>query len=544
MSLEVINNLVGGLGLFLLGMWLMTDGLKLAAGEALQAILERWTRTPARAFSSGFLITAVVQSSSATTVATVGFVNAGLMVLTQAIWVIVGANAGTTMTSWLVAIVGIKVDVGAFAMLLLGGGMFGRIIAGGRARLAGLAQAISGFGAFFLGISALQAAFSDVTPLIEALPLGDQGLGAMLGFVALGFVMTVLTQSSSAAMAIVLTASAGGAIPLAMAACVVIGTNLGTTSTAILAVINATPAARRVAAGHVVFNATAAALALGLLAPLLWLSDAAATRIDGGAGMATVLAVFHTLFNVIGAIAMALMYRSLVRWLEKQFVSPLEDLGRPHHLDDTLLQVPAIALSGLAMELGRLIPGGFGEVRRVVADHTRPAIANPAVTNGYLRLSQRVRQFIAQLGVTRLPADLMDVLPSLIRATQHLDEALVASAALARLPLVDHPADHAAFDWLQQVAHECLDVGEAGELHLHHDELLDDRARRLDAAYEDEKDWLLTSAVSGSLKVEAMEPLLERAQLLRRCGMQAIKTQRRLRQIATIRGSPWEGVRA
>lgn len=544
MSLEVINNLVGGLGLFLLGMWLMTDGLKLAAGEALQAILERWTRTPARAFSSGFLITAVVQSSSATTVATVGFVNAGLMVLTQAIWVIVGANAGTTMTSWLVAIVGIKVDVGAFAMLLLGGGMFGRIIAGGRARLAGLAQAISGFGAFFLGISALQAAFSDVTPLIEALPLGDQGLGAMLGFVALGFVMTVLTQSSSAAMAIVLTASAGGAIPLAMAACVVIGTNLGTTSTAILAVINATPAARRVAAGHVVFNATAAALALGLLAPLLWLSDAAATRIDGGAGMATVLAVFHTLFNVIGAIAMALMYRSLVRWLEKQFISPLEDLGRPHHLDDTLLQVPVIALSGLAMELGRLIPGGFGEVRRVVADNTRPAIANPAVTNGYLRLSQRVRQFIAQLGVTRLPADLMDVLPSLIRATQHLDEALVASAALARLPLVDHPADHAAFDWLQQVAHECLDVGEAGELHLHHDELLDDRARRLDAAYEDEKDWRLTSAVSGSLKVEAMEPLLERAQLLRRCGMQAIKTQRRLRQIATIRGSPWEGVRA
>lgn len=544
MSLEVINNLVGGLGLFLLGMWLMTDGLKLAAGEALQAILERWTRTPARAFSSGFLITAVVQSSSATTVATVGFVNAGLMVLTQAIWVIVGANAGTTMTSWLVAIVGIKVDVGAFAMLLLGGGMFGRIIAGGRARLAGLAQAITGFGAFFLGISALQAAFSDVTPLIEALPLGDQGLGAMLGFVALGFVMTVLTQSSSAAMAIVLTASAAGAIPLAMAACVVIGTNLGTTSTAILAVINATPAARRVAAGHVVFNATAAALALGLLAPLLWLSDAAATRIDGGAGMATVLAVFHTLFNVIGAIAMALMYRSLVRWLEKQFISPLEDLGRPHHLDDTLLQVPVIALSGLAMELGRLIPGGFGEVRRVVADHTRPAIANPAVTNGYLRLSQRVRQFIAQLGVTRLPADLMDVLPSLIRATQHLDEALVASAALARLPLVDHPADHAAFDWLQQVAHECLDVGEAGELHLHHDELLDDRARRLDAAYEDEKDWLLTSAVSGSLKVEAMEPLLERAQLLRRCGMQAIKTQRRLRQIATIRGSPWEGVRA
>lgn len=541
MLLAVINNLVGGLGLFLLGMWLMTDGLKLAAGEALQAILERWTRTPARAFSSGFLITAVVQSSSATTVATVGFVNAGLMVLSQAIWVIVGANAGTTMTSWLVAIIGIKVDVGAFAMLLLGGGMFGRIIAGPRVRVAGLAQAISGFGAFFLGISALQTAFADITPFIEALPLGDQGVGAMLGFVALGFVMTVLTQSSSAAMAIVLTASAGGGVPLAMAACVVIGTNLGTTSTAILAVINATPAARRVGAGHVVFNATAAVLALALLAPLLWLSQATATWIDGGAGMATVLAVFHTLFNVIGAIAMALMYRNLVRWLEQHFVSPFEDLGRPHHLDDTLLQVPAIALSGLAMELGRLIPGGFGEVRQVVADHTRPGVANPAVTNGYLHLSQRVRQFIAQLGATRLPADLMNVLPALIRATQHLDEALVASAALARLPLPDGRADHTSVETLQHIVLECLDVGDAQDLHLHHEDLLDVRARRLEAAYEDEKDWLLTAAVSGTLKVEAMEPLLERAQLLRRCGAQAIKTQRRLRQIAIIRGSPWDG---
>jgi phosphate:Na+ symporter len=534
MTLALVNNLVGGLGLFLLGMWLMTDGLKLAAGEALQAILQRWTRTRPRAFSSGFLITALVQSSSATTVATIGFVNAGLMTLAQAIWVIVGANAGTTMTSWLVALVGIKVDVGAFAMLLLGGGMFGRIIAGGRVRFAGLAQAISGFGAFFLGVASLQAAFAGLTPYLTALPVGDQGFAALLGFVVLGFSMTVLTQSSSAAMAIALTASAAGGIPLSLAAAVVIGTNLGTTSTALVAVINATPPARRVAAGHVVFNCVAAALALALLPALLWFSEHAAAAIDPDGGMATVLAVFHTLFNLVGALAMVLFSGRLVRWLEARFVSPLEDMGRPHHLDDTLLQVPAIALRGLAMELGRLMPEGFGEVGRLVAAPTGTAQANPALSSAYLRLSQRVRQFIAQLGATRLPADLMDALPSLIRATQHLDEALVASEALARLPDLDHRADHAAADALQRAAEEALDLGGLADLQLDHPELLEERARQLELAYEAEKDRLLGAAAAGTLPVAVMESLLERAQLWRRCASLALKAQRRLGSVKAI----------
>lgn len=534
MTLALFNNLIGGLGLFLLGMWLMTDGLKLAAGEALQSILERWTRTPPRAFSSGFLITALVQSSSATTVATIGFVNAGLMGLGQAIWVIVGSNAGTTMTSWLVALVGIKVDVGAFAMLLLGGGMFARIASGGRARLAGAAQAVSGFGAFFLGIAALQAAFEGLTPYMAALPLGDEGAAAIAGFVGIGFAMTVLTQSSSAAMAIALTASAAGGIPLTLAAAVVIGTNLGTTSTALLAVLNATPAARRVAAGHVLFNLVATALALITLPALLWLSVHAARLVDTSGGMASVLAVFHTLFNLLGALAMVALYPRLVAFLEKRFVSPLEDLGRPHHLDATLLEVPAIALRGLAMELGRLMPEGFGEVRRIVAAPTGSASADPATASAYLRLSQEVRQFIARLGATRLPADIMEALPSLIRATQHLDEALVAGETLAALPAPGPRTDHAAADALQRAACECLDLGALAAMEIDHPELLEQRGNRLELAYEAEKDRLLTAAASGSLPVAEMETLLERAQLWRRCASVALKAQRRLGSVKAI----------
>lgn len=534
MTTALVNNLIGGLGLFLLGMWLMTDGLKLAAGEALQAILERWTRTPPRAFSSGFLITALVQSSSATTVATIGFVNAGLMSLGQAIWVIVGANAGTTMTSWLVALVGIKVDVGAFAMLLLGGGMFGRIAAAGRTRIAGSAQAVSGFGAFFLGIAALQEAFKGLTPYMVALPMGDTGAAGIAGFLAIGFAMTVLTQSSSAAMAIALTASAAGGVPLTLAAAVVIGTNLGTTSTALLAVLNATPPARRVAAGHVVFNLLASFLALALLPVLLWMSVRAASLIDPAGGMASVLAVFHTLFNLVGALAMVAIFPRLLAWLEGRFVSPLEDLARLHHLDATLLEVPAIALRGLAMELGRIMPQGFGEVRRVVAAPTGNTLADPAAASAHLRLSQEVREFIARLGATRLPADIMAALPSLIRATQHLDEALVAAENLAALPVLASATDDPASRALQRAACDALDLGALAAMELDHPELLDERARRLELAYEAEKDRLLTGAASGALPVGIMETLLERAQLWRRCGSVALKAQRRLGSVAAI----------
>ena len=534
MTLAMVNHLVGGLGLFLLGMWLMTDGLKLAAGEVLQSILQRGTRTPLRAFFSGFLITAIVQSSSATTVATVGFVNAGLMALYQAVWVVIGANAGTTMTSWLVAIVGIKVDVGAFALLLVGVGMIGRLLAGSSLRRAGLGQAIAGFGAFFLGIGTLQTAFADITPYLHFLPVGENGILAMLAFTALGILLTVLTQSSSAAMAITLTASVTGSIPLSLAAATVIGTNIGTTSTTLFAAINSTPAARRVAVAHVTFNMVAALLAFALLPFLLWTSQGAANLIDGGMAMATVLAVFHTLFNFSGALAIWPLRDRFINWLSARFISPVDDMGRPAFLDDTLLEVPTIALRGLAMEMSHLIPNGFALVRRCIASSGTKAAAECIAAQGsMLRLSREVRQFIAQLGSNRLPDDIAQALPSLIRATQHLDEALVASHTLINRPNTE-PTSHPSAAKLRDAALDCLDTGRPGEISLHDPDLLDSRASRLEAAYENEKADLLNAAASGRMSVNAMEQRLDRAQILRRCGILAIKVQRRLVSVGPL----------
>ncbi|MEJ2574476.1 MAG: Na/Pi symporter [Gammaproteobacteria bacterium] len=229
MSLALMENLLGGMGLFLMGMWLLSEGLKLAGGHALRIILSHWTGTPLRGLLSGVFITSLVQSSSAVTVATIGFVNAGLISLQRAVRVIYGSNIGTTVTGWLVAFVGLQFDIKVFALPLIGIGMLLRISGGGTRRAAS-GTALAGFGLFFVGIDFLRLAFAGLSqhvPLGAALNGGAGGLA--LAFVA-GVLITVLMQSSSAAMAITLTAAAGGALPVAAAAAMVIGTNIGTTS--------------------------------------------------------------------------------------------------------------------------------------------------------------------------------------------------------------------------------------------------------------------------------------------------------------------------
>ncbi|HMM70993.1 MAG TPA: Na/Pi symporter, partial [Rhodocyclaceae bacterium] len=197
-DLPTLGTMAGGLGLFLLGMGLMTDGLKLAAGAALHRILAGATRTRWHALGSGILVTALVQSSSAVTVAAIGFVNAGLLALGPALWVLFGANVGTTMTGWIVALVGLKFKIEALAMPLAGLGALLRLTGEGR-RSGAIGTALAGFGLLFMGIALLQQAFAGLAGQIS-LPQGEGPL-AVLAQIGIGVLMTVLMQSSSAAMA-------------------------------------------------------------------------------------------------------------------------------------------------------------------------------------------------------------------------------------------------------------------------------------------------------------------------------------------------------
>jgi phosphate:Na+ symporter len=542
----IAATLIGGIGLFLLGMWLMTEGLRVAAGDALRVILQNWIKSGLQGVLAGILITAIVQSSTIVTVATLGFVNAGLMSLGQAIWVIFGTNVGTTMTGWLVAVIGVKVDIGMLALPLIGIGMLARLAFGRNMRRSGIGQALAGFGVFFLGINVLQAGFADLAPLVAAEAIAPPGWAGRLLFLGLGFVLTQLTQSSSASIAIILTASAGGSVPFELGAAAVIGTNIGTTTTALLAAIGATSAAKRVASAHIAFNLLTGIVAILLTLPLTHVADFLAGLFGAGSDMPTRLAIFHTLFNVLGVLLIWPLAVPLVRFLSRRFVTQAESLGQPRHLDRTITAVPALALRSLVLELLRMRDMAFAAATRRVIDAGAVGADVVAQEQGVTALGQAVRKFIAGLSAGPLPDDVVVALPDLLRATQHLEdmtrraEQLAAGgtapshemvnlrkAVLASLAQrADQPASYREASYREASAPETSDretglaLDAAGALAV--------IAAAVEDHYQKTKSELLRRAATGGLSLDAMESAQRDAQLLRRCADSAIKAQRRL----------------
>jgi phosphate:Na+ symporter len=429
-SVSLVAGLVGGIGLFLLGMHLMTDGLKLAAGGALASMLSRWTGTPLRGLLSGALITAIVQSSSAVTVATIGFVNAGLMRLSQALTVIYGSNVGTTMTGWLVAILGFHVNVRAFALPAVGIGMLAQLL-GSERRIAAFGRALAGFGVFFLGIEALKTTFLGLGDRFELSAYAGGGPGDLVLAVGVGFALTLLMQSSSAAIAVVLTAAGGGALPATTAAAAIVGANVGTTSTAVVSVLGATPNARRVAAGHIAFNVITGAVAL-LLLPFILFGLAYAVRELGlGTGSAALLALFHSTFNVLGVALMWPLRGRLVRWLEHHFRTAEEDEARTRYLDRNVLATPSLAVRALGLELGRI--GGLARRMgiRSLGESTPDTARLEAERRTLDALVDAVGSFVGTLQRSKLPAELDGALPAALRVSRYYSEAAELATLLA-----------------------------------------------------------------------------------------------------------------
>ena len=430
MSFAIFGTLLGGIGLFLLGMTLMTDGLKLAAGKALRNILENSTKTPIRGVFSGALITSVVQSSGVVTVAIIGFVNAGLMNLGQAVTIIYGTNIGTTMTSWLVAIIGFELNIKAFALPAIGLGMMLRLIKG-PGRQGAIGEALAGFGVFFMGIDVLKSGFEGIGSGIHLAWQGD-GIVSILFYLAIGFLLTVIMQSSSAAIAITLTATAGGVIPIENAAVLVIGANVGSTSTAALAVLGSTPNAKRVAAAHMAFNVITGAVALFLLPLLLKFISSIRAILGQDAGPVTILAMFHTLFNVLGVLILWPFTKTMIRKLKRLFRSAEEDEAKPVYLDKNVIATPVLAMHALQKELARL---GI-IVRRMAkgALSTEIGISPQLVKDKAVfdQLEIAVGDFVNHMQRSNLPAELDDALPNCLRITGYYASITELSTMIAK----------------------------------------------------------------------------------------------------------------
>jgi phosphate:Na+ symporter len=532
-GLILAGALLGGVGFFLLGMRLITDGLKLAGGESLRRILEGWTRTPLRGVAAGALVTGLVQSSSAVTVAAIGFVNAGVLTLGPAVGVVFGSNVGTTMTSWIVAAVGVDVNVAAFALPLVGVGMALQLV--GRGRRAALGGALAGFGVFFFGIELLGGAFKGIGEYVELAPATGVGMASLPLFVAIGFALTALTQSSSAALAMTLTAAAGGLIPLEEAAAATIGANLGTTSTAAIAVLGATPNARRVAAAHVLFNAVAALAALAVL-PLLLVGTArflGALGLD--AGPATLLALFHTLFNLLGLALLLPFTPRLVRLLRGWFRTAEEDEASPRYLDRNVAATPALALEALRAELGRArgLAHRAGRLAIEGGPDARERVAAAALA---LRaLLERVGEFTTDVRRGGLSEAMAERLPIALRVARYhaevADCAEIVSALRARGgPLEAEALREALADYDRRVA-ALLDAAD----YEHYSTAEGDVAlQEAEATYEDLKAQLLAAATRGEVEAKRLGDALDAISSLRRLTQQAEKGARHLAALGPV----------
>lgn len=545
MTISTAFTFFGGIGLFLLGMRLMTDGLKVAAGETLRAILAAATKSRLRGLASGVLITAMVQSSSAVIFATVGFVNAGLLSLYQAIGIIYGANLGTTLTSWIVAILGFNVNLQAMAMPAIGIGM-GLWLAFGSRRYGALGQALVGFGIFFLGIDILKDTFADMGDNTDLGSWADQGVPGLLLFVLIGIMLTLLMQSSSAALAVTLTAAAGGLIPLSAAAAMVIGANVGTSSTAAFAAVGATAPAKRAASAHVIFNVITGLSAFLLLPFMLWVVALLANALDFTEQVATSLAVFHTLANIIGLLIIWPLTGLLVKWLEARFHSIEEDESRPKYLDRNVQATPTLAMDALILELTRMsetardlgreaISAEHGNLQRLAAGHHALATLNLAVAD-----------FAGGISREAGDATLLGPLSDALRVAQYLENLAEKSVGVARLKdqaelgvlTLAEPRDQLrahAVEILTQSGNIRSTDSDGESADTWNLEKLSKKRQGFETDYQSYKNLLLRSGTAGEITPRRMTTALEQMSALHTLVDQATKAAKYLNHLRLYR---------
>jgi phosphate:Na+ symporter len=356
--------LLGALGLFLYGMKVMSDALMDLAGDKMRNILATMTSNRVFAVLTGFFITAIIQSSSATTLMVVSFVNASLLTLTEAIGVILGAHIGTTVTAWLITLLGFKVSMSAIALPLVGVGFL--LTFAKKQITQHWGNFIIGFGVLFIGLQFLKDSVPDIKQnpqILEFLTTyTDMGFGSILLFLAIGTLLTVVIQSSSATMALTLIMCHQGWIPFELAAAMVLGENIGTTITANLGAIVANYNAKRAARAHFISQTMGVILMLIILIPFLTFIDSftqsgGISAFDSPLAIPVALSMFHTSFNIFNTVVLIWFIPIIVKIVTKMvpYVAEEEpEIDSPKYLDEMSLKYPQTAVRALHNEVKRL----------------------------------------------------------------------------------------------------------------------------------------------------------------------------------------------
>lgn len=358
--------LIGALGIFIYGMKVFSDGLQKVAGHKLRSILKGMTSTRFRGILTGFTATTITQSSSTTTVMVVSFVNAGLITFLESTGVIMGANIGTTVTAWMISIFGFKMQITPIAIMLIG--IFFPFIFFGRERFRNLAEAMIGFGILFIGLDFIKNGVPNIQENPAMFMFLDQftefGFLSILIFVVAGTLLTLLTQSSSAASAITLVMLFEGWIDFPIAAAMVLGENIGTTVTANIAAIVGNVYAKRAARFHFVFNVFGVMWMLLLINPFLAGIDATmsyflpgsasilhATDEVGRANATLALSLFHTVFNVTNVLLLVGFVPNIVNFIKKYQKEKKDTQHRLQYISSGMMSSPELSMSQAHKEI-------------------------------------------------------------------------------------------------------------------------------------------------------------------------------------------------
>jgi phosphate:Na+ symporter len=448
--LETIVSIVGGVGLFLLGMAVMTDGLKALAGTALKGVLEKAAATPLLGTFWGAIITLLVQSSSATTMTTIGLVSAGLLTFPQGLSLVFGANIGTTGTGWLVAAFGVRISLTAAALPIVFVGALIKVI--GRGRLAAAGAAIAGFALILVGLSTLQQGMgglaeslhpSDLPTITNAAgAITLSGLANVILLVIVGAVMTTVMQSSTASIAVTLSALYAGAVGLDQGLALVIGQNIGTATSSAVAAIGASSTAKRLAVAYIAFKLIAALIAIVLfpfVTPLI-------VKLAQSADPTTLLAAYHTAYNVVGVAVLLPLMGPFTRLIER--LVPERGSTFTKYLDPAALRAPTVAVEAVRRTVERALETlclatATALDRAAEGGTVRPAVDEPTLAQASDALRQ-AGDFLSEADPP--PSDEgHDWYTSTVHALDHASRLAEAVGAMAKSGLAtDGPAELSA----------------------------------------------------------------------------------------------------
>jgi len=385
---------LGGVGLFLLGMSVMTSGLKALAGSGLRTTLGKAAATPLSGAFWGAFVTLIIQSSSATTMTTIGLVSAGLLTFSQGLGLVFGANVGTTGTGWLVALIGVRVSLTSAALPMIFVGALVKLI--GRGRVSAAGGALAGFALVLFGLTTLQQGMSGLAEQLHPADLPAiygpgvswySGLFGVLILVVVGLAMTAVMQSSTASIAVTLSAFFAGAVGLDQACALIIGQNIGTATSSAMAAIGASSTAKRLAVAYILFKVIAAVIALVLFPVTIPLIVHASRTIDG----VTLLAGYHTAYNVVGVAVLLPLIDRFTRFVERILPERASPLTRC--LDPAALETPLAAEEAVRRTVARALGAMCGSLGAALTAHgTAPSVSVMEASDAL----RRAREFMSE----------------------------------------------------------------------------------------------------------------------------------------------------